>query len=288
MSNYDVAAELMKKDQPRKKKKYLLFLQDSSRGNEGDIKTFERVVQIHFKDHLLVRMEDPDEALRLILIKNIDLIVVDSGFISDVAMRVEYAAELKRRKKVPILFFCENEAQLIEQYQKHMGLYEELDDYVTSPVEFVDLVKRAKRMLQGSGRAAKRFQIGTPIELQVLDAPSPVPAVLADLSLVGAGVIWTSEEQLSRGTQVRITIPLKKFGIFHPHYGDFVTFTSRITRISIDGRTLGCALSHVTDVQSEVLTAILEKVASKKRAIERSGGPIVASKGKQGAGLEAP
>ena len=152
MSNYDVAAELMKKDQPRKKKRYLLLLQAQNAGTESDIKTFERVVQTHFREHVLVRMEDPDEALRLILIKNVDLIVIDSAFIEDIGTRVEYAAELKKRKKVPILFFCENENRLLEEYRIHMQLYEELDDYAATPVEFVDLTKRAKRMLQSTVR----------------------------------------------------------------------------------------------------------------------------------------
>jgi hypothetical protein len=276
MSQYDVANELMKKDSPRKKKRYLLLLQDANRRAEGDLKTFDKVVQTHFKDHILVRMEDPDEALRLIVIKNIDLVVMDSFFIEDMAMRVEYAAEIKKRKKIPILFFCESEEKLIREYRVHMGLYEELDDYVITPVEFVDLAKRAKRMLAGDGRKAKRFQIGSPVEVQALDSPSSIPAVLTDLSLVGAGITWTSEEKMERGTQVRITLPLRKYGIFHPQCGDFVAFSARIMRVSIDGRTLGCVLLHMTTLQSEILTVLLEKVARKRRLFERANAPVVA------------
>jgi hypothetical protein len=277
MPQYDIASELIRKDSPRKKKRYLLLLQDANRRADADLKTFDKVVQTHFKDHVLVRMEDPDEALRLIVIKNIDLVVMDSFFIEDMAMRVEYAAEIKKRKKIPILFFCESEEKLIKEYRTHMGLYEELDDYVATPVEFVDLAKRSKRMLAGDGRKAKRFQIGSPIEVQALDAPSPIPAVLSDLSLVGAGITWTSEEKMERGTQIRMTIPLRKFGLFHPRCGDFIAFSARVMRVSIDGRTLGCALLHLTELQAEVLNTLLEKVSKKRRIFERANVPVVAA-----------
>ncbi len=285
MSTYDAASELMKKDSPRKKKRYLLLLQDPSRGSDADIKVFERVVQAQFKEHVLVRMDDPDEALRLILIKNVDLIVIDSAFIADIGMRVEYAAELKKRKHVPILFFCESESKLVDEYRKHMNLYEELDDYVTTPVEYVDLVKRSKRMLQGGGRAAKRFQVGVPIEVISLDADSAVPAVLSDLSLVGAGITWTSENKMTRGLQVRFVVPLKKFGLFHPELGDFVTYSARITRVSIDGRTLGCELVHLTTLQSEMLSSILESIARRKRIFDKTNTPVVAAKPKAPSGV---
>lgn len=284
----DVASELMKRNSPRKKKRYMLLLYGGARANEQEVKTFERVVQTHFRDHILLRLEDPDEALRLLLIKNIDLIVIEPSFMEDVALQVEYGMELKKRKKVPILFMCDNELKLINSYRKYMHLYEELDDYCISPVEYSDLSKRIKRMLQSSGRAAKRFQIGTPIEVFTLDSNSPVPAVLADLSIVGAGITWTSDEQVLRGTQLKIVIPLRKFNIFHHTYGDFLNLAGRVMRIAIDGRTLGVAFAHVTQMQSDTLTQILEIVSSRKRMFDRMNEPKAAPNANQTGALAAP
>ncbi len=281
----DVASELMKRNTPRKKKRYMLLLYGGARFNENEVKTFERVVQTHFRDHILIRLEDPDEALRLLLIKNIDLIVIDPSFFDDVALTVEYAVELKKRKKVPILFFCENELKLITEYRKSMHLYEELDDYCISPVEYSDLSKRIKRMLQSSGRAAKRFQVGVPIEVFTLDQRSPMPAVLADLSLVGAGIIWTSEEQILRGTQLKIVIPLRKFNVFHATYGDFLNLAGRVMRISIDGRTLGLAFVHQTQMQSDLLQEILDVLAQRKRIFDRINEPKISASSAQKGGV---
>jgi hypothetical protein len=273
----DVASELMNRNSPRKKKRYMLLLYGGARANEAEVKTFERVVQTHFRDHILLRLEDPDEALRLLLIKNIDLIVIEPSFMEDVALQVEYGMELKKRKKVPILFMCENELKLINEYRTHMHLYEELDDYCISPVEYCDLSKRIKRMLQSSGRAAKRFQIGTPVEIFTLDGNSAVPAVLADLSIVGAGITWTSEQEMLRGTQLKMVIPLRKFNIFHQTYGDFLNVSGKVMRMSIDGRTLGVAFAHITQMQADTMTQILEIVSSRKRLFDRMNEPKVAA-----------
>jgi hypothetical protein len=88
---------------------------------------------------------------------------------------------------------------------------------------------------------------------------------LVDMSLVGFGVLVKQEPLLTRGEQVRIHVPLPPFGLFHPQYGEVLKLAGRVRRMSIDGHRLGCSLEHVTAMQLDCLTRLLELVVRKNR-----------------------
>lgn len=267
----NLEAEILQQGAAPRKKRYMLFLFNKT-DNSKDVKTIERGLDAAARGFIVLRTDDPDEALRLLLFKAVELVVVDSNFLPDVELQVEFAKELKQRKVCPILFVTNQEHRLIETYQKLLPVYEELDDYVLCPVDFVELSKRLKRMVSGDARAAKRFNVGAPVSTYLMTTEEMVEGVLVDLSAVGFSIRLNTAVLLRRGEQVRIRLPLWFFNIFHPQLADYMPFSGKVRRTSLDGSLVGCSIEWMTSFQREVLTDILTRAARKKRAAARNAG----------------
>jgi CheY-like chemotaxis protein len=266
---FDLASSILQLPQSRKKRKYVLHLFSSKSVHDGDIRIIERTMSTSLKDFNLIKMEDPDEALKLLLIKNIELVVLDHSFLEDDILCVEFAHEIKQRKKCPVLFVTQNETELIEEYRRQMSLYEELDDYLLSPLDFVETSRRLKKATIADGRASKRFLVEAPVQAFRLNDEKMVQGRLVDLSLVGFGLSVDHSMLFHRGEQVRIHVFLPFFQIFHPEYAEILKLAGIVRRISIDGKHVGCSIEHITPMQNDCLVMVLERLARKLRSAKR-------------------
>lgn len=264
---FDVAAALMNQnnDASKAKKRYSLLLFNTKSALDADVRTIERAINMALPDHVLLRMEDPDEALKLIIIKNVELIIMDTSFLTEEKMCVEYALEAKKRKKCPVFFIARDEQKLIAEYRKQMYLYEELDDYLLSPLDALEMARRLKRLETTKSRAAKRFAADAQVRCFRLDSDTPHHGSLRDLSLVGFSLSLDDNEVFRRNEQVQIRINLAGFNMFHGYYGDYLRLSGKVRRVSIDGKKIGCSIEHITPMQLECLTQILEKLARRQR-----------------------
>ena len=262
---FDITTELLNhNNRQRKRKKYVLFLYNSKQVREGDLKMIERVVA-SFDGLTLAKLEEPDEVLRILLIKNIDLLILDESFLQDQTLTIQFAKEIKRRRKCPILFLTSQEHALIQEYRNHLFLYEELDDYLTCPMDFSEAAKRLRRTLAVEGRASKRFTVNAEVQIFRIDTQSTVTGTLTDLSLMGFGFAADTPQLFKKGEQLQMRISLGHFGVHHPHIGEFLKVAGKIRRVAIDGKNMGCSLEHLTPLQTELLTQVLETVVKRMR-----------------------
>lgn len=263
---FDVAKSLLNSNSSRKKRRYALLLFSAREGGgQRDVRTIEKVFASALPDMTLLRLEDPDEGLKVLLLKNIELIIIDDTFFGDDVMAVEYAVEAKKRKKCPIVFVTSNERRLIEEYRKQMALYEELDDYLSTPVDFIELSRRLKRVAAEDGRAAKRFNVDEKLAMYRLDTGTHMTGTLTDMSLVGFGLTLDHDVVFRRHEQIQVSVPLMSFSIFHPQYGDFLRLSGKVRRISIDGKNIGCSIEYITPMQNDCLVRLIEQVAKRLR-----------------------
>ena len=262
---FDVAKALLQTPDSRRKKRYAMMLFSSKNADPKEIRTIEKAVQVGLPEHTLIRIEEPDEGLKVMMVKNVEYVILDSSFFNDDLLAVEFAVEAKKRKKCPMFFVSKNDGLLIQEYRRLMYMYEELDDYVLSPIDFVELSKKLKRASMIESRAAKRFTIGQSVGIDRLDTSEQLRGTLTDISLVGFGMVVGQEAIMSRLEQVRVQIQISTFGIFHPHYGEFLRLAGKVRRISIDGKKIGCSLEFVTPMQSDCLARVLEHVSRKMR-----------------------
>jgi hypothetical protein len=254
----DYANQILSGPKKKAKKKYILFLH-SKNAAQGDLRAIERGFSREGKDKVIIRLHEPEGGLKVLMLKSIDLIILDHSIFEDEATAAEFAAELKKRRKVPILFVCKDEQRLIAAYREHLPLYQELDDYVLSPVDSVDFANRFKRSVSGIARAAKRFELDAPVKVFRLNDNRLFEARLTDVSIVGLG-LKVSGVRLMRNEQVRVILPLKHFEIFHPQFGDLFKIAAKVRRVSLEGESIGCSIEHLTPLQSECLNRVLEQL----------------------------
>jgi hypothetical protein len=252
---------------PKKKKKYVLFLSKMDSKNQEKIKMMEKIIQRSIKEYILVRFEDPDEGLKALLLKNIEMIILDSSFFKNDAISIEYAIECKKRKKCPILFTTQSPEKLIEDYRRELYLYEEFDNYFKEPLDPGEFAKKLIQTSKIKSRQAKRFSMNIPITLFRLNTEKIYPGILNDMSLVGLGITLKNQDIFSKEEQFQIKIPLEYFHLFHPNYGEYLKLSTKLKRLSISGNVQGMSFEHLTQNQIEIILAILTKIHSKYKQV---------------------
>jgi DNA-binding response OmpR family regulator len=258
----------------KRKKKYGLLLYKQETMASRDLSNLELTVQKTVPNCTLIKLEDADEGLKVLMLKPIEFVIIDPSLLNDVTLSVEYAFECKKRRKCPVLFFTYEENNLIETYRDKMSLYDEMDDYLTFPLDYNELQRRLQRIIHVESRSSKRFSIGEKVGVLKANVWKVYEGTLTDLSLAGFGLRIQQDFHFHRLEQVRIQIPLSPFGIFHKLYGEFLSLAGRVRRLSIDGRTLGCSFEHLTSLQQDCLVLILETYA---RLSEQKNGPKAAN-----------
>lgn len=268
MEVFDAEGKSIFDSEPKKKKRYVLYLFKLSRDDETRIRTVEKAIQNALSEHILVRFEDPNEALKALLVKNIGVIFIDSSLFDNDKISIDFGVECKKRKKCPLFFIAKNEDILIKEYRNKLAFYEELDDYFKEPIDFFEITRKLKRASATVGRKAKRFSLGIPIKIYRLNEDKYYNATLNDISLVGFGISIEGEDMLKTNEQIKIKVPLTEFHLFHPHYGEFLPISGKVRRISINGHIFGCSIEYSTPMQMELLMNLMKKVTRKMRMVK--------------------
>lgn len=262
-------------------KRYVLLLQRARLMSEIESKLILKAVEHGLAGYSVIRLEEPTEGLKVLNVKNIEVVLIHHSVFGTEAEMVDVAIKLKERKKVTVIFVTKNEQDLIAAYREKMSLYEEMDDYVSSPPDPTELFKKLQKVASVEGRAAKRFTVDVPVKVVSVDSLKEYDGLLDDLSLVGCGLSFTENLGFRREEQLRIKLPLFNFGIFHPQYGDFLKLALRVRRLSIRGQSVGCSIEHLTPMQHDCLVNLLEDIMQKQRLAK------LTSKDKKGAQLNA-
>jgi len=277
----DVSHYLQKVAGSARPKRYVLFLQKSRMVSEQETRLLAKATEHALPGYIMIRLDDPTEGLKVLNVKNVEVVILHHSLMNSSDELVELAKQLKERKKVTVLFVTNNERALIDSYREKMALYEELDDFVAAPIDPAELFKKLQKVGSVEARAAKRFSIDTGVKIRRIDNLEELDGKLLDLSLVGCGLEIDTNTPMKRDEQLRIQIPLFQFGIFHPQYGDYLKLSLRVRRISINGGSVGCSVEHLTPMQNDCLVNLLEDVSRRQRIFRMT------QKDKKGAQLNA-
>lgn len=246
-------------------KRYILLLQRVQWIAEQELKLISKAAELALPGHTFIRFEDVSEGIKALKVKNVDVVLLHHSLFKSEAELVELAKEFKNIRKATVIFITKSDRDLISAYREKMSLYEELDDYVTLPLDAAELVKKIKKAGTVDARAAKRFLIKIPVQVTRVDSLKTHAAILDDLSLVGCSLTVDSDYDFHREEQLRLQLPLHLMEIFHPHYGDYLKLALRVRRLSMRGETLGCSIEHLTSMQNECLTSFLEDISRRQR-----------------------
>ena len=101
----DITAQILQgPSKKKKKKKYILFLSAKESSSSRDTKALEKAFESLSKDLVTIKLHQPEEGLKVLMLKTIDIIVIDYSLFQDEVTSVEFAVELKKRRKSPVLF----------------------------------------------------------------------------------------------------------------------------------------------------------------------------------------
>jgi hypothetical protein len=256
MSN--ISQALVANNNKKKKKNYALFLYDEKAGGSNNFKLLEKAILAGLSEFIIVRSKDPDEALKILVFKGVDVVIIDSSFFSHDAVSVEYALEIKKHRNAAIFFVPTDEKLLVKEYRKKMFAYAEKDDYFISPIDVGYVTQKLKLASSIKGRAHKRFSIDLPACVHKIDNNEEINVQLVDVSLSGIGFTVDRTLRFEKNEQLRISIPLAPVGIFHKYYGEFLKIALRVQRYSITGTKVGCSLEFLTPLQIEALMMFIE------------------------------
>ena len=265
MDSIDLTRKSMFDAPPKRKKKFVLFLYKMNAKNQEKIRLIEKAIQKTITDFILVRFEDPDEGLKALILKNVEMVIIDSSLFNDDSISVDFGVECKKRKKSPIIFIANDAETLIKKYREKLYLYEEFDTYFNDPVDISEFSKKILQVGKSHGRAAKRFSLNIPLTLYRLNTNSTYQVTLSDISLVGAGITHKNQDIFKKNEQFQIKIPLELFRTFHPQFGEFLPLSLKLRRISISGKTLGLSIEFMTQMQAEALLKLLSIIHAKSR-----------------------
>lgn len=259
----------------------MLLLQKSRLMAEQEVKLIAKATEHALNTHIMIRLDDPNEGLKVLNVKNVEVVVLHHSLMGSNEELVDLAKQLKERKKVTVIFVTNDERKLIDSYREKMALYEEMDDFVASPLDPTELFRKLQKAGTVEARAAKRFSVDASVDVTRVDTLESISAKLIDLSLVGCGLEVGQDVVMRRDEQLRIQIPLYFFGIFHPQYGDYLKLSLRVRRLSIKGDNIGCSIEHLTAMQNDCLVNLLEDIARRQRIFKMT------NKEKKGAQLNA-
>jgi hypothetical protein len=248
---------------PRKKKKDYVVLAFNGQSNSELCDSLENFVRLHFKALTTVRPKNSIELQRLFS-RQIVLLLVEDSF-ADNLETVKIVRQLKEKKlkaPIPVIFFTENPDGLVAEYNKHLGMYQEVDTYVNFRNATLSQMtaKVAKSLTEKSVRKSRRYTIDVPVSYFHLTKNKEFQGKLADMSVHGAILRDANNELFRSGDQIRVNIPFGKF--VANHQGDFIKVAAKVRRVFIDGCQVGISWEYLSAHQLFQITSYLTELVN--------------------------
>ncbi len=217
------------------------------------------------------------EVKSFVIEEKIYLIIFDHNyFMGKEEETFKEAEKVKTVFNCPFLFLTKNPTLLVKYYEKYLFAYEEVDDYVSCPIDKIETNKKIQFILKGENRQAKRFKWETPIKVCLLNEDVKFTTELVDLSVVGFSFQIHPEFPINLKDQLEVKIPLSGFGIFHPELGEVLRLSGRVKRFSIAGKNVGCSIEHGTSTQKHLILDILQNL--KMQVFNESAKDLIVAK----------
>lgn len=260
---------------PKKKRKSFVVLAVGPNIDKDNVVAIQKFFADQFPKLILLTTSSLDELAKLAS-KNIILSLIDDELSErrETLRITKYLKENKKDGPLPTLFFTKDPPALITDYQTHLKLWHEVDDYANVLDENRHaLFAKIKSILEvRNQRRSRRFKTSIPITFQILDyGDHRFKGELLDFSLHGA-LLSTSDpgHRFNTKDQIVIHFPL---GNYVQGKADFFRVSARVRRVLIAGDKAGISWEYLTDEKvatlTEVLTAIVDSSLARAAAATR-------------------
>ena len=268
---------------PRKKRRNFAVMAISSSFDKDLLDSIESYIRINYQYLTLVRPKSKEE-LRVLLSKNITVMFIDDTFLWREGVFQELKL-VKQRKgtKIPFLFLTDDEERLIDDYNKELLAFQEIDSYVNFrklPME--QLLARVGRCISANNkRASRRYQVEIPVRYFHLTDDKQYNGHIVDISIHGAILLDASGVIFRQNEQLKINIPINNLIDFEG--GEFLRVSAKVRRVMISGNRVGISWEYLSDSQLYYITnyviAIVNNKISKANLKNKNKAALIAAKG---------
>jgi len=260
---------------PKKKRKSFVVIAPGPNLDADGLVAIQKFISTQYPKLTIVVAKNLDELTKYAS-KNVMLALIDDEF--NGRDQTLSAARLLKEKKsdgpLPTVFLTQDPPALIAEYQKHLPVWHEVDDYLvvgeTSRQAMFSMLKSA--IENRNQRRARRFKVNIPIIFQALDSgETRFQGDILDFSIHGALISVSNDaHRFSIKDQLVIHVPISQFLKGKP---DVFRVSARVRRVLISGDKAGISWEHLTEEKvatlTELLTHIIDVSLSKAAASAR-------------------
>lgn len=192
------------------------------------------------------------------------LLVVNFSISIEKTDLFDFLVHLKDINNLPFLFILppSQSNRLIANYRETLFIYQEADDFITTPVVNSVLTAKVNRAVSGNYRQAKRFRADDAVNYTFpMRDDKLLKARLLDISISGFH-LRTDDGIFTNGEQLQMQIPLSKYRLFDINYGELLKVAGVVERTNIAGNEAGCRINHLEEKQKSMLKLVVHNIYS--------------------------
>ncbi len=242
-------------DTPRKRQKNFVVLAVYGCMDLDLVKYIESFVKRTYPGLALVRPKNEEELARY-LTRKLSIIIIHDQFIpQERCFNLIQEVKTRRRKDViPVLFFTENQEELIRGYRDHLSAFQEADDFCDyTALNKTQILEYIKQGIDNKNRRrSRRYKVSIASTLYSLRHDSKVNAHFIDLSIHGGLIRLNGGLDMKCDDQIKVSLPKNPRLISQG--GEFIRLSGRVRRVHIGGDVLAFSFENISEQKNTELT----------------------------------
>lgn len=256
---------------PKKKRKHFIILALGKSFNRETASEVENHLRQTYKNSYALTMPKNPKELKRLFSRQIVLLVIDHAF-AEHEETIELVKDLKTKNKanaIPVIFMTKNQHTLVEQYNRNLIAYQEVDSYInyrdyTMPQIVARLVVPAGNI----ARRSRRFNIDVKLKYYYLAKDRYLEGKMLNISVHGGVLQDSGNEIFKMYDQLKIHLPIA--GYMSPKHGEFLRLSAKVRRVLIGGNQIGFSWEYLSEEKLLLLTEYVIELTNSNIMIELS------------------
>ena len=258
---------------PRKKRKSYVVLATGPSVDQDTVNAIQRFMRSQYEKLSFVVVKSLDDLVKYST-RNIVLAIVDDR-LSTRFETLDTIRKLKEQKTdgpMPTLFLTRDSQELINEYQKILKVWHEVDEYivVTEVARHAIFTKIKAGLDNNNQRRGRRYKVAIPIHFKLLDSGEKIyKGNILDFSIHGALLsVEDDAHHFALKDQILCLIPISQYV-----KGDTDVFrmSARVRRVLISGDKAGISWEYISEAKVTTMTSLLTSIVDVSLAKSAAG-----------------
>jgi hypothetical protein len=253
---------------PRKKRKSYVVLAAGPSVDQDTVQAIQRFMRTHYQKLSFIVLKSLEDLVKYST-RNIVLAIVDDRLSnrSDTLNTIRKLKEQKTDGPMPTLFLTRESQELINEYQKTLKAWHEVDEYIvlTEAARHTIFTKIKSGLESRSHRRGRRYKVSIPVHFKLLDAGEKVfKGTILDFSIHGALLsVEGGEHHFALKDQILCHIPISQF---IKGSTDVFRVSAKVRRVLISGDKAGISWEYISEAKIATMTSLLTSIVDSSLA----------------------